>query len=42
MLKYLANDGYEVIGFEGPGQGAALIKAGLALDVVIKWIEKYT
>jgi len=39
MMKYLASDGYEVIGFEGPGQGAALIKAGLALD--IKW-EKPT
>jgi len=39
MMKYLANEGYEVIGFEGPGQGAALIKAGLALD--IKW-EKPT
>jgi pimeloyl-ACP methyl ester carboxylesterase len=33
MLKYLAVQGYEVIGFEGPGQGAALIKAGLAMDV---------
>ncbi len=32
MMKYLANDGYEVIGFEGPGQGAALKKAGLAFD----------
>lgn len=39
MMKYLANQGYEVIGFEGPGQGAALIKAGLAMD--IKW-EKST
>jgi len=39
MMKYLASDGYEVIGFEGPGQGAALIKAGLAMD--IKW-EKPT
>jgi len=39
MMKYFANEGYEVIGFEGPGQGAALIKAGLALD--IKW-EKPT
>ena len=26
------DDGYEVIGFEGPGQGAALKKAGLAFD----------
>lgn len=25
MMKYLANEGYDVIGFEGPGQGAALI-----------------
>lgn len=32
MMKYLANDGYEVIGFEGPGQGAALKKAGFAFD----------
>ncbi len=39
MMKYLANNGYEVIGFEGPGQGAALIKAGLAMD--IEW-EKPT
>ncbi len=39
MLKYLAQAGYEVIGFEGPGQGAALIKAGLAMD--IRW-EKPT
>ncbi len=39
MLKYLANAGYEAIGFEGPGQGAALIKAGLAMD--IQW-EKPT
>jgi len=39
MLKHLANAGYEAIGFEGPGQGAALIKAGLAID--IKW-EKPT
>jgi len=39
MMKYLANDGYEVIGFEGPGQGAALKKAGLAFDY--KW-EKPT
>jgi len=39
MLKYLAQAGYEAIGFEGPGQGAALIKAGLAMD--IQW-EKPT
>lgn len=39
MLKYIAQAGYEAIGFEGPGQGAALIKAGLAMD--IQW-EKPT
>jgi len=39
MMKYLANEGFEVIGFEGPGQGGALIKAGLAIDV--RW-EKPT
>jgi len=33
MMKYLANVGYEVIGFEGPGQGAALIKGGLPLEI---------
>jgi len=33
MLKYLAQAGYEVISFEGPRQGAALIKAGLAIDI---------
>jgi pimeloyl-ACP methyl ester carboxylesterase len=32
MLKYLAQQGYEAIGFEGPGQGAALKKFGLAFD----------
>lgn len=32
MMKYLANSGYEVIGFEGPGQGNVLIKQGLPLD----------
>ena len=30
MMKYLAEKGYEVIGFEGPGQGGALKKYGLA------------
>ena len=35
MMKYLAYEGFEVIGFEGPGQGAALLKAGLAMD--IRW-----
>ena len=39
MLTYLANAGYEAIGFESPGQGAALIKTGLAMD--IRW-EKPT
>lgn len=33
MLKYLAQSGYEAICFEGPGQGAALIKAGLPMDI---------
>ena len=32
LMKYLAGHGYEVIGFEGPGQGAALRKYGLAFD----------
>lgn len=39
MMKYLANSGYEIIGFEGPGQGAALLKYDLPLDY--KW-EKPT
>jgi len=39
MMKYLANEGYEVVCFDGPGQGAALIKAGLPMD--IEW-EKPT
>jgi len=33
MMKFLAAHGYEVIGFEGPGQGAALRKYGLAFDI---------
>lgn len=33
MMKLLARGGYDVIGFEGPGQGAALIRGGLAFDV---------
>lgn len=33
MMKYLASFGYEVIGFEGPGQGAALRKYGLPFDI---------
>lgn len=39
MLTYLSQAGFEAIGFEGPGQGAALIKTGLAFD--IEW-EKPT
>jgi pimeloyl-ACP methyl ester carboxylesterase len=39
MMKYLAQVGYEVIGFDGPGQGGALIKAGIPFD--IRW-EKPT
>ncbi|MFC2129618.1 alpha/beta hydrolase family protein [Bacteroidota bacterium] len=39
MIQYLSNNGYEVIAFEGPGQGAALKKYGVALD--IEW-EKPT
>jgi pimeloyl-ACP methyl ester carboxylesterase len=35
IMVYLAQNGYDVIGFEGPGQGSALIKAGLGMD--IKW-----
>lgn len=31
IMKYFSNHGYEVIGFEGPGQGAALRKYGLPL-----------
>jgi pimeloyl-ACP methyl ester carboxylesterase len=31
-MRYFAEHGYELIGFEGPGQGAALRKYGLALD----------
>ena len=31
MMKYFSNHGYDVIGFEGPGQGAALRKYGLPL-----------
>jgi pimeloyl-ACP methyl ester carboxylesterase len=39
MMKYIAARGYEVIGFEGPGQGASLIKGGIPFD--IRW-EKPT
>jgi hypothetical protein len=28
IMKYLAKEGFEVIGFEGPGQGGALIDGG--------------
>lgn len=38
-MRYFTNQGYEVIGFEGPGQGAALKKYGIPLD--IEW-EKPT
>ena len=31
-MRYFSDHGYEVIAFEGPGQGAALKKSGLALD----------
>jgi len=31
-MKYFSDRGYEVIGFEGPGQGAAIRKYNLALD----------
>lgn len=31
-MRYFADHGYEVIAFEGPGQGAALKKHGLPLD----------
>jgi alpha-beta hydrolase superfamily lysophospholipase len=32
LLRFFAEQGCEVIGFEGPGQGAALKKHGLVLD----------
>jgi alpha-beta hydrolase superfamily lysophospholipase len=31
MMRYFSDRGYEVVGFEGPGQGAALRKHGLPL-----------
>lgn len=31
-MRFFSDQGYEVIAFEGPGQGAALKKFGLALD----------
>lgn len=39
MMKYFSNRGYEVIGFEGPGQGATLRKYGI--PITIEW-EKPT
>jgi pimeloyl-ACP methyl ester carboxylesterase len=39
IMKYFSENGYDVIAFEGPGQGAALKKYGLSLD--IEW-EKPT
>ncbi len=39
MMKYFSDHGYEVIGFEGPGQGASLRKYGLPL--IYEW-EKPT
>lgn len=32
MLKFLSQNGFDVIGFEGPGQGHMLIKQGIPLD----------
>jgi len=32
-IRYFSDHGYEVIAFEGPGQGAARRKHGLALDI---------
>jgi len=39
MMKYFSNFGFEVIGFEGPGQGATLRKHGI--PITIEW-EKPT
>jgi len=39
MMKYFSNSGYEVIGFEGPGQGTTLRKYGI--PITIEW-EKPT
>ncbi|MFC1948342.1 alpha/beta hydrolase [Chloroflexota bacterium] len=33
IIRYFADHAYEVIAFEGPGQGAALKKYGLALNI---------
>ena len=35
MMTYFSDHGYEIIGFEGPGQGAALRKQGLPL--IYEW-----
>jgi len=35
MMTYFSNRGYEVIGFEGPGQGATLRKYGI--PITIEW-----
>lgn len=35
MMRYFSNHGYDVIGFEGPGQGAALRKYGL--PIIYEW-----
>ncbi len=32
MLKYFSQNGFDAIGFEGPGQGHMLIKQGIPLD----------
>ncbi len=32
VMRHFARNGFEVIGFEGPGQGATLLKKGLRLD----------
>lgn len=39
LMKYFSNYGFEVIGFEGPGQGATLRKYGI--PITIEW-EKPT
>jgi len=39
MMKYFSNRGFEVIGFEGPGQGAVLRK--YSIPITIEW-EKPT
>jgi len=33
LMRYFSEHGYEVIGFEGPGQGSALKKYGLPLNI---------